>query len=336
MTEREQLILRTIIQHYLEYGESVGSRTIEKKYGIGVSSATIRNTMADLEEKGLIAKTHSSSGRIPTNEAYKLYVEEIMKIRNVSLEIKERVVEAYNRKMHEIESILHETSRVLSKISQYAAVVIEPSIKSEEIKNIKLVHINEFLVMAVVVMKNNLTKSFDMPMSVSMTEEEIEEIEKQLKKRLNSGVPFTLNDFKHFCLESDLLQIDAMIDTSKNNNIDEGRVFVEGGSLLLDHNITDVMKIINSVKILNNPKNIKEIFSKQLDLNSYKDGEVNIIFGEDLGILGLEDFSFVFSVYTLGDAKGIMGIIGPKRMEYSKTVGLVEYVSEQVKDLLKT
>lgn len=336
MTEREQLILRAIIQHYLEFGESVGSRTLEKKYGIGVSSATIRNTMADLEEKGLITKTHTSSGRIPTNEAYKLYVDEIMKIRDVSLEIKERVVEAYNRKMHELESILQETSKVLSKISQYAAVVIEPSIKSGEIKNIRFVYINEFLVMAVVVLKNNLTKSFDMPMSSPMSEKEIENIEQKLKLRLNSGVPFTLNDFKHFCLESELLRIDAMIDTTRNSYIDEGRVFVEGGSSLLEHNITDVMKIINSAKLLNNPRDIKQILSKQLDLNNYRDGEVNIVFGEELGISGLEDFSFVFSVYTLGDAKGIMGVIGPKRMEYSKTVGLVEYVSEQVKELLKT
>ena len=74
MNDREQLILKAIIKHYLEYGESVGSRTLEKKYSIGVSSATIRNTMADLEDKGLIIKTHTSSGRIPTSEAYKLYV----------------------------------------------------------------------------------------------------------------------------------------------------------------------------------------------------------------------------------------------------------------------
>ena len=95
MNEREQLILKAIIKHYLEFGESVGSRTLEKKYSIGVSSATIRNTMADLEDKGLIAKTHTSSGRIPTSEGYKLYVEELIKIRDISTEAKAKVVEAY-------------------------------------------------------------------------------------------------------------------------------------------------------------------------------------------------------------------------------------------------
>ena len=131
MNEREKLILKAIIKHYLEFGESVGSRTLEKKYSIGVSSATIRNTMADLEDKGLIAKTHTSSGRIPTSEGYKLYVEELIKIRDISTEAKAKVVEAYNKKMNQIDMIFEETSRLLSKISKYAGVVLEPAIRQE-------------------------------------------------------------------------------------------------------------------------------------------------------------------------------------------------------------
>jgi len=143
MNEREQLILKAIIKHYLEFGESVGSRTLEKKYSIGVSSATIRNTMADLEDKGLIAKTHTSSGRIPTSEGYKLYVEELIKIRDISTEAKAKVVEAYNKKMNQIDMIFEETSRLLSKISKYAGVVLEPTIRQEGIRKVQLVHIND-------------------------------------------------------------------------------------------------------------------------------------------------------------------------------------------------
>ena len=95
MNEREQLILKAIIKHYLDFGESVGSRTLEKKYNIGVSSATIRNAMADLEDKGLIVKTHTSSGRIPTSEGYRLYVEELLKIRDISQEEKVFVLSVF-------------------------------------------------------------------------------------------------------------------------------------------------------------------------------------------------------------------------------------------------
>ena len=156
MNDREQLILKAIIKHYLEFGESVGSRTLEKKYSIGVSSATIRNTMADLEDKGLIAKTHTSSGRIPTSEGYKLYVEELIKIRDISTEAKAKVVEAYNKKMNQIDMIFEETSRLLSKISKYAGVVLEPAIRQEGIRKVQLVHINDTNIMAVIIMDLSL------------------------------------------------------------------------------------------------------------------------------------------------------------------------------------
>ena len=116
----------------------MGSRTLEKKYNIGVSSATIRNTMADLEDKGLIVKTHTSSGRIPTSEGYKLYVDELLKIRDISQEEKAKVMQAYNKRMNQIDMIFEETSRLLSKISQYAGVVLEPAFYAGRCKKGKI------------------------------------------------------------------------------------------------------------------------------------------------------------------------------------------------------
>ena len=297
MNDREQLILKAIIKHYLEFGESVGSRTLEKKYSIGVSSATIRNTMADLEDKGLIAKTHTSSGRIPTSEGYKLYVEELIKIRDISTEAKAKVVEAYNKKMNQIDMIFEETSRLLSKISKYAGVVLEPAIRQEGIKK-----------------------------------EEVQNINMILNDEINRSQNFTLSDLEKFLTNTDLFVPE---DFQKNKMLNEGKLFFEGGSNLIESNTSDVMKIIDRVRFFNNPEDMKQIFLQFIQTNQFKDGEVNVIFGEDLDIAGLEDFSFVFSVYTMGDAKGIMGVIGPKRMKYSETVGLVEYVSEEVKQLLQ-
>lgn len=333
MNDREQLILRAIIKHYLEYGESVGSRTLEKKYSIGVSSATIRNTMADLEDKGLIVKTHTSSGRIPTSEAYKLYVDELIKIRDISTEAKAKIVEAYNKRMNHLDMIFEETSRLLSKMSQYAAVVLEPSIKQEGIKKVKLVHITDTNILAVVVMDSLLTKNINIYLERPIDEIDVENINVFLNEKIRrSSKIFTLTDLKDFFVSTDFFIPEDFHDEQV---IDEGKIFFEGGNNLLENNISDVVKIIDRIKFFNNPRDMKEIFSQFIKTDEYKDGEVNVIFGEDLDIAGLEDFSFVFSVYTMGDAKGIMGVIGPKRMEYSKTVGLVEYVSEEVQQLLK-
>lgn len=329
MNDREQLILNAIIKHYLEFGESVGSRTLEKKYDIGVSSATIRNTMADLEDKGLIVKIHTSSGRIPTSEAYKLYIDELVKIRNVSTEAKAKIFEAYNKKMNQIDMIFEETTRLLSVMTEYAAVVLEPSIRQEGVKKVKLVHISDTNILAVVVMDSHLTKNLNIYLENPISEEEVENVNIYLNEKIQSSSRiFTLSDLKEFFVNTELFESDDFQD-------DEEKLFFEGGSKLLENNISDIVKVIDRMKFFNNPKGMKQIFSQFLRTEEYKDGEVNIIFGEDLDIAGLEDFSFVFSVYTMGDSKGIIGVIGPRRMEYSKTVGLVEYVSEEVQQILK-
>ncbi len=332
MNDREQLILKAIIKHYLEFGESVGSRTLEKKYSIGVSSATIRNTMADLEDKGLIAKTHTSSGRIPTSEGYRLYVEELIKMRDISTEAKAKVVEAYNKRMNQIDMIFEETSRLLSKISKYAGIVLEPTIREEGVRKVQLVHINDTNILAVVIMDSFLTKNFNVFLESPMNEREIEKINRILNLKIRESEHFTLSNLGEFFLNTELF---ASEDFQDEKLMNEGKLFFEGGSNLIESNTSDVMKVIDRVKLFNSPEDMKEIFSQFLRTNQYKDGEVNVIVGEDLEISGLEDFSFVFSIYTIGDAKGIMGVIGPKRMKYSETVGLVEYVSEEVKQLLK-
>lgn len=332
MNEREQLILKAIIKHYLEFGESVGSRTLEKKYNIGVSSATIRNTMADLEDKGLISKTHTSSGRIPTSEGYRLYVEELIKIRDISQEEKAKVLQAYNKRMNQIDMIFEETSRLLSKISQYAGVVLEPAIKQEGIRKVQLVHINDTTILAVIVMDSYLTKNLSVYLETPLNEEGVENINRFLNEKIREKEVFTLSDLGEFFTNTELFVPEGF---QEYKGVDEGKLFFEGGSNLLEGNVSDVMKIIDRVKLFNNPKDLRAVFSQFIQREQYKDGEVNVIFGEDLNIPGLEDFSFVFSVYTLGNAKGVMGVIGPKRMEYSRTVGLVEYVSEEVKQLLE-
>ena len=287
--------------------------------------------MADLEDKGLIVKTHTSSGRIPTSEGYKLYVDELLKIRDISQEEKAKVMQAYNKRMNQIDMIFEETSRLLSKISQYAGVVLEPAFTQEGVKKVKLVHINETTVLAVVVMNSFLTKNLNIFLENPVTENEVEAINSFLDEKIANSEYFTLSDLKDFFTNTNLFM---QSDFQDNMISDEGKLFFEGGTNLIENNASDVMNLINRVKLFNNPNDLRNVFAQFLQMEEFKDREVNVIFGEDLNIAGLEDFSFVFSVYTLNNAKGIIGVIGPKRMEYSKTVGLVEYVAEEVNQLL--
>jgi len=169
--------------------------------------------------------------------------------------------------------------------------------------------------------------------SIKNNTDKISSIEKDLEiyEKISNSQYFTLSDLKDFFTNTNLF---SQSDFQGNGISDEGKLFFEGGTNLIENNTSDIMNIINRVKLFNNPNDLRNVFSQFLQMEEFKDGEVNVIFGEDLKIAGLEDFSFVFSVYTLNNARGIIGVIGPKRMEYSKTVGLVEYVAEEVNQLL--
>lgn len=134
LTDREKLVLNAIIDFYLRFGETIGSRTLVKRYNIDLSSATIRNVMSDLEDRGFIEKTHSSSGRIPTDLGYKYYLSELLKIEKLSREEKDRINTEYEKKVNELDSILQQTSSLLSRLTSYASIVIEPDYRKERIK----------------------------------------------------------------------------------------------------------------------------------------------------------------------------------------------------------
>lgn len=333
MNERERTILTAIITHYLEHGESVGSRTLEKRYNIGVSSATIRNVMADLEDQGLIEKMHTSSGRIPTNSGYKIYVEELIKIRKISLNEKKRIEEVYRSKINQIDNILEETSKLLSKITSYAGIVIEPFIKQEVIKKVELVYINDYTTLAVVVMNNSHVKTINLYYDNPITENEVKDSNVVLSRLIkDQKINFTISDLENILQKVSKFEQVRIEDKSSN----EGeKVFFDGISNLLETNAPNIETVIDRAKLLNRPEYLKTLFVKLIEMEKYKNEEVHIVFGEDFNVKELEDFSFVFSVYTVEDSRGVIGVIGPKRMEYSKTVGLVNFVSEEVKKLMK-
>ena len=333
MTDRERVILTAIISHYLDHGESVGSRTLEKKYNIGVSSATIRNVMADLEDQGLIEKMHTSSGRVPTNSGYKLYVEELIKIRKISLNEKKRIEEVYKNKINQIDSIMEETSKLLSKITSYAGIVIEPFIKKESIKKVELVHVNNYMSLAVIVMNNSHVRTINLYYENPVTEAEVRESNSILNRLMTEQkITFTVSELEKLLQKMNKFEHMKIEDKSSN---EREKIFFDGISNLLESNATNVEAVIDRAKLLNRPDYLKSIFVKLIETDKYKNGEVYIVFGEDFNVRELEDFSFVFSVYTVEGSKGIIGVIGPKRMEYSKTVGLVNHVSAEVKKMMK-
>lgn len=324
LTDREKLVLNAIIDFYLRFGETIGSRTLVKRYSIDLSSATIRNVMSDLEDRGFIEKTHSSSGRIPTDLGYKYYLSELLKIEKLSREERNRINIEYEKKVNELDSILQKTSSLLSKLTTYASIVIEPDYRKERIKKIELVHIDDYIVLAIIVTEDLSVVTKKIKLEESITKEEVENLSKTLNEKIKTN---TIKSYEIETFIKNNYQKYSEIEKEIYQDI-EGRLYVDNSSSIFkDKNVSDVLDVL---EMFNKKKDIKDIFEDIIESHGGLDGQVNVILGDELPIKGLEDYSFVYSVYKQGDSKGVIGVIGPKRMPYSKTMGLIQYVSSEV------
>ena len=333
LNDREKQILGAIIDYYLDSGETIGSRTLVKKYDLDISSATVRNAMADLEDMGYIMKTHTSSGRVPTDVGYKFYLNELLKIRELTKNEREKIELAYERKMNELEGILEHTSRLLSKLTSYTSIVVEPNKDIERVRKVQLVHINNYSIMCVTVLDDSGVKTRKLHLNSPICEEELFEVQKELTKRINdSKHAMTMSEleelFREFIYKgSDEFDVD---DDDSNSGL-----FIKGTENILSTFENKPLELMQAVKIFDKHKDLKRMFENAVKERDYEPGKVHILFGDELNIPTLENFSFVFSVYYMGESKGIIGVLGPKRMEYAKTVGLIKYVTDEVNKIIQ-
>ena len=329
ISEREKLVLNAIVDYYLTVGDTIGSRTLVKKYGIELSSATIRNVMADLEDMGFIEKTHTSSGRIPTDMGYKYYLTELLKVEKITQEEIENISNVYNRRVDELENILKQTSTLLSKLTNYAGIAVEPKPDNTKVDRVELVYIDEYLIMAVIVMEDRRVKTKNIHLPYPITKDEVDKKVVELNDKIKNN-EIAINDIEKFFTESSdiIYEYDDEDELSKYfiNNLP---------GVLKDRDIEEVTDVI---EFFNERKDIRDLFEKLIEQKAKENSKtnVNVILGDELGIKELEDFSFVYSIYNLGGAQGIIGVMGPKRMAYSKTMGLINHVSREVNKLINS
>lgn len=329
ISEREKLVLNAIVDYYLTVGDTIGSRTLVKKYGIELSSATIRNVMADLEDMGFIEKTHTSSGRIPTDMGYKYYLTELLKVEKITQEEIENISNVYNRRVDELENILKQTSTLLSKLTNYAGIAVEPKPDNTKVDRVELVYIDEYLIMAVIVMEDRRVKTKNIHLPYPISKDEVDKKVVELNEKIKNN-EIAINDIEKFFTEnSDIIY--------EHDDEDElSKYFINNlPGVLKDRDIEEVTDVI---EFFNERKDIRDLFEKLIEQKAKENSKtnVNVILGDELGIKELEDFSFVYSIYNLGGAQGIIGVMGPKRMAYSKTMGLINHVSREVNKLINS
>jgi len=334
LTDREKNVLFNLINYYISSADPVGSRIIANKFKMGVSSATIRNTLQDLEELGLVSQPHTSAGRIPTDLGYRVYVDKLLKPGILSEVEKNRIKESISQGGHSIDDILGQTCRILSDITNQLGVSIAPRFEEGLLKRIELIPISDERIMAVVVVKSGLAKSVIIEVETSVTEKVLQEVEAVLNERL-AGLSLghirdTIKD--RLSNLSDGGRLIKLIIDSKEKIWTEDRpedIKIAGTeNLVIQPEFADLSKISELVKLIENSNVLKDFLIKA--------GEKGLIItiGQENQFSKIMNCSLVTSTYRVGKITGTIGIVGPTRMAYDKLVSVIDYTAKTITEAL--
>ena len=332
LQERKARVLYAVIHEYIKTGKPVGSSVLEQKYKFNLSPATLRNLMAELEKDGYLTHPHTSAGRIPTDAGYKAYVNSLVELQRLAVEEEERIKQEYEKKSKEIESLLSQTSKILSGLSNYTGFITAPKAKVNEIRNIELMQVSKSQVMVILLTKTGIVKH--KMINLSVDSEELYELKKFLNNKLRgltveeASKRLIVEVEKYQDKQNDMLQLAEQI-CSVIDSIQED-IYVDGTSNVLSvPDFTDFESARSLMKLNEDKDRLIEIIGKDLD-----EATVNVkIGGQDL--TELKNLSVVKTSYSYGDKiVGVLGIIGPKRMDYDKMMALVNSVSNIVNGFL--
>ena len=336
LDERKKKILQAVIRTYLETGEPVGSRTISKYTDLNLSSATIRNEMADLEEMGYILQPHTSAGRIPSDQGYRLYVDTMLeeKEREV-VEMKEMLVQRQDR----MEILLKQVARVLAQNTQYATMVSAPQIKRNKLKFIQLSRVDAGQLLAVIVVEGNVIKNHILPVDEELEDETLLKLNILLNTFLNG---LSINEInlemisvmkQQAGIHSDIVSevIDAVAEAIRAE--EDLEVYTSGANNIFRYpELADHQKASELINTFEEKKLLAELLQDAVPEGGSTGIQVYI--GSETQVKSMEDCSVVTATYELGGGmKGTIGIEGPKRMDYDKVVGTLRTIQTQLDEL---
>ena len=333
LTDRKKRILRAIVETYIATAEPVGSKAVAERAGLDVSTATIRNEMSDLTEMGLLEQPHTSAGRIPSPAGYRLYVNELMGRQQLTIQETERINQALNLKMEELDRVIDRAGKVLSQISDYPVFTAAAAKERVTVKRFDLLLVEEDSFIAVVMTDNSVVKNklIRMPDKVSepqlqmlsavlnssfvgLTQEEMEQTLDKMETRTAPGAFELISLVVEFAVEVIAEQRQQKIHTA-------------GITHLLEH--PEYRSLDKAKPLMNYLAEEKDASKLPMTLDSGKN--MNILIGPENVNEALKDTSVVMASYDIGDnMRGVIGVVGPTRMDYAKVTARLSYFADSL------
>lgn len=340
LSERKQKILEAIIRNYMESGEPVGSRTVSKYTDLNLSSATIRNEMADLEEMGYILQPHTSAGRIPSDKAYRLYVDTMLQRKDQEVEeMRELMVE----KADKIDLLLKQVAKLLAQNTNYTSMVTKPKYEHKKIKFIQLNQISEAQLLVLVILDNNHVNNKFIELDSGLDDGVVAQMNFLINTALN-GLDFTEINMaimqkikdqagEYVDLVSSILDCISEVMSEE----DDSEIFTSGATNILKYpeltdkeNMTELLSTFEEKQMLAAWANDKRAPATE------QEHGIQVYIGEESPVESMKDCSVVTATYKIEEGVyGKIGIVGPKRMDYEKVVGTLENCMQQLDDIFK-
>ena len=336
LDERKQKILQAIIKDYISTAEPVGSRTIARRYDLGVSPATIRNEMADLEMLGYLEQLHTSSGRIPSSKGYRFYVDGLLPRQEMSDKEKALINSWYHAKVKRVEEVFQETAKIISRVTKNISLVLAPQLSQAAFRCLQFLPLDDHRVIAVIMTDAGFVENriIDMPSGAGF--EDFQRMALVINKVLagetfESIKPSSFKRIRDEIMDSTLYEaalelIRRSLDSEKTE-----RLYLGGTTQLLNQpEFRDVEKVKELLLMLEEEQLLKDILHAHLG-----DG-LSVTIGHENKFSGIQDCSIVTATYHLdGELLGTIAVLGPTRMEYGKAMALLGYMNENLSGVIK-
>lgn len=327
---RRDKIFELIVDNYIDTASPIASRTISRKLRLGLSSATIRNVMSDLEELDLITHPHTSAGRIPTEKGYRYYIDKLMQARLLTEEEKRRINREFKARVSELDEVLAKTSRVLSSLTNEASVVLFPLLQRSPFNHMELIRLGHERLLAVLVTESGVTEDLIIYTDDDIDGTDLVRISNFINSHINGRTLSMIRkeimqkllaekDSFFYILEKAKYILDTLLSIIKEN-----RFYLDGRACIAEQpEFKDVNKLRSLFRMLEDKDFLFTLLKKALD----EEG-IRVYIGSEIGSDDFLNCSLITSNYCIGDtACGTLGVIGPTRMEYAKLVSMVEYVA---------
>lgn len=336
LNERKKKILQIIIEDYISSAEPVGSRTIARKYDLGLSPATIRNEMSDLELLGYLEQPHTSAGRIPSAQAYRFYVDALIEPGTLTDNDMALIDGWYNERRRNIDDIFQSTAKILSRMTQNVSMVLTNQQTIANFCYLKFLPLDsQHAILCIVADDGSIdTNVVDIPLGISSEEMDYlaGKMSKLLEDRNLSDISVEILQNVHTDVVEDKLIFSSLLQAVRKmtGRRQEQKVFLGGTKQLLNQpEFRDVERVRNLLGILEEEKVLKDL------LQGGEDSGLKVTIGSENKFTGIQDCSMVQATYRLnGQIVGTMAVLGPTRMEYGKVISVMDYLHKYLKTIL--